>query len=340
MTANNLLMNGMSNLTLKVSPGGSEILQKIKIDYKEMINDWTKGLKPTTQEAYRHDLLKFLNFLKGKGHIEILDDVEATRFICSLSQGELNYLIMKYRDSMTESGMAPNSINRNLAALSSYFTFLNQIGVAAGRIIVKRPKTIKYRDVTGPNSEQIHAMIEHAVSGTKNIKKGKRDLAILMVYCVLGLRRKELAELTLEDLDLEGKRIQIMGKGRRETEWLSIPEKVAMALQEWLDVRGELDTEAVFVNLSRGHDPEQMSGRGLFKLIRKIGFEGAGVKTSPHRLRHAAITKAIEKATEKGFGLQDVLPFSRHKNVDTLMIYHDRIKNHQGEIAGLVEEDI
>ena len=49
-----------------------------------------------------------------------------------------------------------------------------------------------------------------------------------------------------------------------------------------------------------------------------------------------AITEACKLAQAKGMGLEEVLDFSRHRDVKVLMVYRDRERNVQGQLATLV----
>lgn len=51
---------------------------------------------------------------------------------------------------------------------------------------------------------------------------------------------------------------------------------------------------------------------------------------SPHRIRHSAITAALDAS--KG-NVRDVQKFSRHKNIETLLIYDDNRTNPQADIT-------
>ncbi len=68
--------------------------------------------------------------------------------------------------------------------------------------------------------------------------------------------------------------------------------------------------------------------------------EQAGVKVWPHGLRHTAITSAVEAAQEHGVTLDEVRQFSRHKNINTLLVYRDRVRDVQGQLAALVAETV
>ena len=55
-------------------------------------------------------------------------------------------------------------------------------------------------------------------------------------------------------------------------------------------------------------------------------------------MRHTAITEAIKAAQANGIGLEEVLDFSRHRDVKVMMIYRDRERNVQGKLSALVAE--
>ena len=70
-------------------------------------------------------------------------------------------------------------------------------------------------------------------------------------------------------------------------------------------------------------------------MVRILG-KRVGVETRPHGIRHTAVTEAVKAATATGMGLEEVMDFSRHRNVHTLMIYRDRERNVQGKLAEMV----
>ena len=74
---------------------------------------------------------------------------------------------------------------------------------------------------------------------SRHDKKGVRDRAILRLLFDLGLRRGEVTSLDLEDLDMEGKRYPVTGKGDTEKTLLSLPETTCKALSEWVSSRGD-----------------------------------------------------------------------------------------------------
>jgi integrase len=61
-----------------------------------------------------------------------------------------------------------------------------------------------------------------------------------------------------------------------------------------------------------------------------------GVETRPHGIRHTAVTEAVKVAQKNGIGIEEVLDFSRHKTLATLLIHRDRERNVQKTLSGLI----
>jgi integrase/recombinase XerC len=66
------------------------------------------------------------------------------------------------------------------------------------------------------------------------------------------------------------------------------------------------------------------------RIIRDLGA-AVGVHVWPHGLRHTAITQAIDAAN--GLIIDLVRQFSRHRSLNTLLIYRDELENKQGAPA-------
>jgi len=99
-------------------------------------------------------------------------------------------------------------------------------------------------------------------------------------------------------------------------------------LRDWFLVRGN-EPGALFTNCDRAGKGDRLTGSGIYRLVRKLGRK-VGINARPHGLRHAAITTAAEIT---GGNLVAVQKFSRHRNVQTVLIYVDNYKDEGGEIA-------
>jgi integrase/recombinase XerC len=186
---------------------------------------------------------------------------------------------------------------------------------------VDRPRSEPYRDTSGPGLA-VAGRMAGVLAGRGDTPAARRDRAIFYLAATAGLRRGEIVGLEIGDVDLDGNRVRLRGKGRREKTWLVVGAAAGDALGAWLAVRdtGEL-AAPVFVGITRAGRQRQgaLSSDAVYKLIRSLGAEaGASVPVRPHGLRHTAITTVAERS-----GVIAAQQLSRHRKLDTLQLYLD-----------------
>ena len=159
-------------------------------------------------------------------------------------------------------------------------------------------------------------------------------MALLRLLHDLGLRRGEAVRLDVEDLDLAGDRLFILGKARSQKEPVTLPAPTKAALEAWLAVRGSAPGP-VFVNFDRASKGGRLTGSAVYFIVGSLGTE-AGLTVRPHGLRHLAITSALDLT--KG-DMRAVQKFSRHKDVRVLNAYDDNRQDLAGDVARHVAGD-
>jgi len=233
---------------------------------------------------------------------------------------------------MLESGLAPATVNRRLAALRSMVKLARTIGRVNWTLEIPSVRSEPYRDTRGPGRAGFRAIFDaashqHPVLATRNV-------AILRVLWSPGLRRAELCELDLAHFDPQAKRLSILGKGRRERKWLELPAQTLKAIQAWIEIRGD-QPAPLFTNLDRRTKRARLSGAGLHMITSRLG-QSVGIKTRTHGIRHATISQRIAS----GMSLPECQDFSRHSDIKTLMIYNDRLENAAGRLAAQADAEI
>ena len=131
-----------------------------------------------------------------------------------------------------------------------------------------------------------------------------RDNAMLAVLCVGGLRRAELAGLTVANLheDENGPHLRVVGKGNRERKVFIEPGARA-ALDDWLALRGDRPG-ALFCRVSKAgrlglpEDPDlpvpHVSTQAAYDVVRKRArAAGLDVAVSPHDFRRTLLTHLL-----------------------------------------------
>ena len=279
------------------------------------------GRSPRTLDAYRADLNRFCEFTG------VPDVAQAAKHLLALTNGEANALVLRYRSALIQSQLAPATTNRRLAALRSLVQLAHLLGLVPWRLSVPGVEAIPYRDTRGPGKEGYQRLL--AVLEGMESAKARRDHAIIRLLFDLALRREEVVRLDRDDVDLQGKRVSILGKKRTQKEWLSLPQPTASALVDWINMRGE-GPGALFINLDRRGRRQRLTGRSVHRIVRSLGEQARLGIVRPHGLRHAAITAALDLT---GGNVRAVQRFSRHRDLRTLTLYDDNRLDLGGEIA-------
>lgn len=281
-----------------------------------VIAAWLSGRKATTMDAYKRDLAAWSAWCG-------LAPDQAVAGLLGLDAGRANAMALAYLAAMKDQGLASATIARRLAALKSLSKVARMIGATDWAIEVTPPKITAYRDTAGPGHDNVAKMIE-ATDST-------RDRAILRFLYDLGLRRGEVVSLDYEHLDLVGHRVSIMGKGRTEREWLTLPKKTQEALAAWLKTRG-LAAGPLFTNPGK----TRLSGRSVATIVAKAGKRIGVANVRPHGLRHSAITRALDLTDGD---VRKAARFSRHKDIRVLTRYDDNRADIAGDIAAQLADE-
>ena len=261
------------------------------------------GLSPNTLAAYRSDIVRFSRWRKehAPGPLAALD-------IATLAG---------YVDYLARSGLAPSSIGRNLAALSTFYRFLiydGRLSENVARLLVAPAVWDRLPTVLGPSA------VDRLLSAPDREQTlGRRDRAALETLYATGCRASEVVGLRPGDLDLVGGSARCIGKGDKER-IVPLGARAREALSEYMTrdrprlIAGRLDVPNIFVT-RRGRP---LSRIGLWKVVKThalaAGLPGA---VSPHTLRHSFATHLLAG----GADLRVVQEMLGHASIATTQIY-------------------
>lgn len=302
----------------------------METEAQDLMGAFLAGRSERTRQAYSQDLEAFRAFIGAKD----IDD--AAGLLMARGHGKANAIALAYRNVMIEAELSSATINRRLASLRSLVKLARTLGIVPWTLEVSNMKAEAYRDTTGPGRKGVKGMLD--ALDRRLDDKAARDRAMVRLLHDLALRRGEVVGLDLEDVDLEAGRVSVQRKGKRQTTKLTLPEPTRTALWEWISIRG-IEPGPLFTNFDRAGKGKRLSGTSLYRIVRDLGAK-VGIKTRPHGLRHTAITEACKRASKAGIALEEVRDFSGHADVRTLMIYRDRERNVQGQLAALVADGV
>ena len=196
-----------------------------------------------------------------------------------------------------ERGNHAGAINRKEASIRSYFRYLRfvQIEGADSFPIESMPRARE--PYTGP----VKALEPDEVSRLlgsidKNSILGFRDFFLYSMLYRLGLRIGEAISINIKDIDFEKEILNIHGKGRRERKLPLLPDLMDI-LEKWLIYRTKLcganRLDALFISKKGNRLSIRTAQDNLQKIVTKAGPFSIE-KVTPHSMRHAFATHAIE----------------------------------------------
>lgn len=281
---------------------------------------WLESLADKTRSAYRDGIFRFSR----------LTGIEAPiHFLALADKPDLHQGVLRFRSAARGAGLSPATINQTLTAVKSVLRVLRSAGLTSNELLVKNERSTPYRDTKGPPLEAVGRMLAQCGDDAA----GRRDAVIIWLMAAMGLRRGEVASLRLEDVQGDALAVRSKGGGGEPIP-LTMPLQVREAIGHWLAARPPAPKDALLVRLdnpAKGLDG--LSPRGIDLIVRsRAAAAGCGI-LSPHKLRHCAITAALD-ATDGD--VRSVRLLSRHKSVETVLVYDDRRADLGGKISQLV----
>ncbi len=140
---------------------------------------------------------------------------------------------------------------------------------------------------------ELVAMLDTCDDGTP---LGVRDGAMVALLCGAGLRRGTMAELEIENLDLEARKLRAITKGNKQIE-IPLPSGTIQAIEDWLKVRGR-QPGPLFNPFKKGGEviiSRGISSQVVYHMLCKRSLVGRVKKCSPHDFRRSYITSILDK---------------------------------------------
>jgi integrase/recombinase XerC len=258
-----------------------------------------RRLSAHTAAAYRHDLKALRQWCERNGieHWDALDHQHVRTFAAR------SHAL----------GLKGRSIQRRLAALRTFFSYLQREGAVRRNpgVDVPAPKAGK-RLPHALDVDQMARLLDFEPTNALEV----RDLALMELFYSGGLRLAELTGLKLKDLDLDEGSAQVLGKGSKQR-IAPVGRKAVKALRRWLIERPGLarpDCEALFV--ARGGGP--LSTRAVqLRVAARARAQGLPQRVYPHLFRHSFATHLLESSHDLR-GVQELLG---HANISTTQVY-------------------
>lgn len=262
-----------------------------------------KNYSKHTVSAYIRDLEMFQEFLNGEHDSELIENVNYSE-------------IRQWIVGLVNNGISNRTINRKVSSLNAYYKFLQK----AQQIEInplRKHKALKVgKKVQLPFSEdELKQVLEDSIE-VKDFESA-RDKLIIELFYATGIRRIELVNMKLSDVDFNKKQIKVLGKRNKER-YMPLLSSLVKPFDAYVDYRNGLskikDREHLFLT-KKGVKIYEML---VYRIINKyFSIASSKAKCSPHVLRHSFATHLLNE----GADLNAVKELLGHTSLAATQVY-------------------
>ncbi|HUJ33736.1 MAG TPA: tyrosine recombinase XerC [Solirubrobacteraceae bacterium] len=268
-----------------------------------------RAVAEKTRQAYSGDCRQFATWAADRHVDPAAVDVRTLR---------------RYAAAQTETGVAPSTVARRLAALRGLFRTQMEIGarrdnpaelLSSPKKAQRLPRVLKAGEV---------AALLDSIPATTPLEL--RDRALFELAYACGLRAEELVSLDLESIDFDAETVRVEGKGSK-TRLVPVGEHAAGALERYLSRarpalaadggRGAGDRALFLSKSGRRLSTSDVRRRLSVWARRAVARSPALAEAHPHALRHSFATHLLDG----GADLRAIQELLGHANISTTQVY-------------------
>lgn len=262
-----------------------------------------RGYSPRTASAYLSDLSQLAEFMEA-------EDLEPTIESVTME------LMEKWILSMKRCGLKRNTVVRHIHAAKSFWNYLLDNDLTDRDPMRKLPTPKRESSIPTYLSEEELRPLLNAAQSQRVAFCAFRDYAILATFVFTGMRRSELLNLQLDELDFETEQIRIINSKGNKSRVVPIVRELREALCDWLEFRPDCSHEYVFATVRGNRLSSSRLQRIWSEALRRSGVTRKGVTI--HTLRHSFATLLLQSGECNLVSIQQMLG---HTRLDTTAIY-------------------
>lgn len=224
---------------------------------------------------------------------EFLNENHNSEDIAEVGYSEIRQWIVE----LVRNDISNRTINRKVSSLNTYFKFLLKIEDIKVNPL-KQHRALKVgKKVQLPFSEyELKDVIENSIE-IIDFETARNQLIIELFYAT-GIRRIELVNLKMSDLDLVKKQLKVLGKRNKER-YIPLIDSSVNSLKIYMGYRARLSviehTEMLFLTKKGLKIYEKL----VYRIINKYFSEASSkAKCSPHVLRHSFATHLLNQGAD------------------------------------------
>ncbi|OLD82963.1 MAG: hypothetical protein AUF64_05725 [Chloroflexi bacterium 13_1_20CM_54_36] len=276
-----------------------------------------RQLSPRSLRIYAYDLLDFARWFELQ-HRPLAEITEST--------------LMDYVRHQLEQQPkpTPQTVNHRLGTVRCCYRFHTGQEIPAGKVHFQRRYTQRFPLGCGrrrpavarsfrlkQDRRVIVPLSSEEVAKFWQSFRTYRDLALVGLMLLDGLRSCEVLAMQLEDLQLAEGQLRALGKGNKKRV-VPLPPEILEVLERYLRLERPLtNSPALFVSLKGRHRAQAMTSAGLRSLFRHHRVSSQVRRANPHRFRHTFGSDMVRA----GMSLPALQHLMGHAQIATTMLY-------------------
>jgi integrase/recombinase XerC len=278
------------------------------IDYLKFEKTYSKH----TLLAYRNDLNSFKEFVLNQyGDNDILN----------VSYGQIRGWIV----FLVDKGISNRTVNRKLSTLKSFYKFFEKTDtIKSNPLIGHRALKTQKKVIIPFSKKELDTLREYFVE-PNTFEQVRNQLIIELLYTT-GIRRSELMNIQISDIDKGNRTIKVLGKRNKER-FVPLLDFMIRIVDKYLVYRGKIETAHNYLLITQKGKPIYASL--IYKTVNNyFTLISTKEKRSPHVLRHAFATHLLDE----GADLNAVKELLGHSSLASTQVYTHTSLAHLKEV--------
>jgi integrase/recombinase XerC len=256
-----------------------------------------------TVNGYGKDLLFFETYINKEFEQEDLVTVNYAQ-------------IRSWIVTLVDAGVSNSSVNRKIASLKSYYKFLLKIKQIEVSPLLKHKALKSPKKIQIPFSEKEVDLVLNQIQ-YKDGFEGTRDKLVIDLFYTTGIRRSEIINLLLSNVNISSGAIKVIGKRNKERIIPLLPileNQIRFYLSERANIEQIKDKEFFFLT-AKGI---KLNDSFVYRIINHyFSHVSEKVKKSPHILRHTFATHLLNN----GADINSVKELLGHSSLASTQVY-------------------
>ncbi len=271
-------------------------------------------------------IISFLNYLsleKKYSHHTVTaykNDLNSFQIFCNNQYDSQNIVEVNYAQirnwivSLVNSNISNRTINRKVSSLKSFYKFLQKTKEIESNPLAKHKALKVPKQVQVPFSEKEILSVLNLLDGEVDFESLRNKLMVEMFYST-GMRRSELINIKIKDIDFANETVKVLGKRNKER-FIPLLKSIQKSLIKYIEVRDEINTNESYLFITK--IGKITYDTLVYRVINNyFSSVSSKVKKSPHIIRHSFATHLLNE----GADLNSVKELLGHSSLASTQVY-------------------